>query len=98
MTVVPPLARPETNSQSRIRWPGSSPALGSSSSSTGGLGEQADGDVDPLLVAAGEGRDLVVAALGEPGLLEHRSTVASDVLAPSSLANSRRFSATVSRR
>ena len=36
-----------------------------------GLGEQPDRDVDPLLVAAREGPDLVVAALAEPGLLEH---------------------------
>jgi hypothetical protein len=35
------------------------------------LREQPDGDVDPLLVAAGEARDLVVAAIGEARLLEH---------------------------
>ena len=33
-----------------------------------GRREQADGDVDPLLVAARERRDLVVATLSEPGL------------------------------
>ena len=36
-----------------------------------GLGEQPDRDVDPLLVAARERPDLVVAPLGERGLLEH---------------------------
>ena len=69
---MPASARPATNSQSLIRCPGSRPALGSSSSRTAGLSEQADRDVDPLLVAAGEGRDLIVAAIGEAGLIEHR--------------------------
>ena len=69
--MVPPPASAPTNSQRRSRWRGSSPDDGSSSSSTGGPGEEADRDVHALLVAAGQGADLVVAAVREPGLLEH---------------------------
>ena len=44
------------NSHRRSRWRGSSAALGSSSSSTGGLGQQADRDVHALAVAARQRR------------------------------------------
>ncbi len=45
----------------------------------GGRREQSDRDVHPLLVATREGRDLVVATLGEAGLLEHRRDRAVEV-------------------
>ena len=44
-----------------------------------GLGDQPDRDVHPLLVAAREGPDLIVASFAEPGLLEHPLDLALDV-------------------
>ena len=78
-------ASAEMNSHSRSRWRGSSDAEGSSSSSTDGLGEQPDGDVDPLLVAAREPPDLLVGAVLEPGLRQHprhRGLGIGDLLQP----------------
>ncbi len=46
----------------------------------GRLGEQADRDVDPLLVAAGQRPDLVVAAVGEGGLGEHLLELLAELL------------------
>ena len=45
-----------------------------------GRGEQADRDVDPLLVAARERPDLIVAALAQVGLVEHPLDRALDVV------------------
>ena len=61
------------------------------------LGQQADRDVHPLAVAAGEDAHLVVGAVLEPGLRRAFATTAPSTSAQrSSRANRRRFSATVS--
>ena len=59
------------NSHRRSRWRGSSDAEGSSRSSAGRLGKQAERDVHALLVPAREAADLLVGPVLKAGLAEH---------------------------
>src|SRR5919109_3406012 len=98
ITVVPPPARPETNSHSRSRWRGSSPALGSSSSRTAG---RASSPI-AMLIRCWLPPDSVPTWSSRrppsPVWSSISSTVASTSATCSKCANRRRFSATVSRR
>ena len=64
-------ARPPTNSHSRSRWRGSSDDGRLVEQQHRRVGEQADGDVHALAVAARQRAELVAGAVAQPGLLEH---------------------------
>ena len=82
ITVVPPPARPETNSQSRARWRGSRPTLGSSSSRTTGRASSPIAMLIRCWLPPERRIDLVVAALGERRQLEHLLDARLRVLVP----------------
>ena len=93
-TSVPEAARPRTASQTSRRLAGSSPVVGSSSSSSRGAADQARAEVQPAALAARVGAAAAVGDLAQAELVDHRGSgpPAARPGCPNSRAVSSRFS------
>src|SRR5690242_9710823 len=97
ITVVPRPASPETNSQRRARWRGSRPTLGSSSSSTPGRESSPIAMLIRCWLPPESRATISPRRSPRPVSSSISAAEARGSSCPSSRANSRRFSSTVSR-